>query len=81
MDQKMRFKGITIIKEDFESKYNIQLSDTQWNNLVLITSKSWEENSDELRLMVFKHVRAAMSNIGFKPKLVDDKLNFTETNE
>lgn len=76
MSKLLRFKGISINKDDFEKKYDISLSDIEWSILISRTEKSWEENIDEFRLYVFRHIKAALDEIGYKPVLDKTEIKF-----
>lgn len=52
MSQILRFKGLTITKQDFEEKYDVELTDIEWNSIVNLSTKSWEASINDLRLMV-----------------------------
>ena len=76
MPPTLRFKGLSITKEQFQNKYDVQLSDVEWQSLVSLSTKSWEEGVDELRLMVFRHIRSAMEEIGYRPVLEGKEVKF-----
>lgn len=72
----LRFKGLSISKEDFEEKYGIQLTLIEWHNLITIATHSWEGYSEELRLYAFHHIKHAMQEMGYKPTLNGSDITF-----
>lgn len=72
----LRFKGLSISKEIFEEKYKVTLTDIEWKAVVSKSENSWKEQADELRLIVFRHIRQAMDEIGYRAELDTKDLIF-----
>lgn len=72
----LKFKGMSISKENFELKYNIQLSSLEWGTIVTLVSKSWEESILEVKLLSFRHIKEALGEIGYKPMLNESEISF-----
>ncbi|MEQ9120350.1 hypothetical protein [Fulvivirga sp.] len=76
MSDKIVFKGLSISRRDFELKYNVELSDIEWNSLVNNIKASWQENVDQLRLLAFRHIKEGMKEIGYGPSLEGNDVVF-----
>ncbi|MBK6265693.1 hypothetical protein JKA74_11650 [Marivirga sp. S37H4] len=76
---KIKLKGFNVSKNDFEEKYNVQLSDIEWGIIAKKINSSWEEHIQEVRLLAFKHIRAAMNDIGYTPSLEGKDISFKST--
>tara|TARA_B110000046_G_C12888241_1_gene353187 strand:- start:486 stop:719 length:234 start_codon:yes stop_codon:yes gene_type:complete len=73
----VRFRGLTITKEVFEKKYEVKLTDLQWQILTKSCEKDWETNAiEELRKLAFKSMRKSMSDIGYKMDLSKAEIVF-----
>lgn len=76
MNKPLRFPSLVISKEDFEEKYDVTLTDMEWKLLSSHTNNSWGEHLEELRLMIFRHIRIGMKEIGYKPSLTGKSIKF-----
>lgn len=73
---KLKFRGLSISKEQFEEKYNLELTDIEWKLIISNTTKKWEEDIDQIRSLASKYIRDSLIEVGYKPVLEEDKLKF-----
>lgn len=72
----LKFRAISLSKENLKEKYNIEFTDQEWGIFKSHAGRSWEEGIEEFRLLISKHVRHGLSEIGFKPTLEDGKFGY-----
>lgn len=77
----LRFRGLTINKERFEEKYGITLSDTEWKVVISNATRSYEEDLNEYKLLVSRHIRKALHEIGYKATLEGTELKYKRGEE
>lgn len=66
---KIRLKGILIDRGILNKRYNIELTDIEWNIFCTHINNSWNSKEFELDRVINKHVFNSLSQIGFKAKL------------
>ncbi len=76
--QLIKFKGFTISKEDFEKKYNVELSDLEWKIVSNTSNIEWQNKIEELRALAFKCVRKAMNSINYNTQLEGKDIVFVK---
>ena len=66
----MRFKGLSISKEQFEEKYLVELTDIEWQILTKNCEADWELNAiSKVRGLAFKSIKTSMNSLGYKMDL------------
>lgn len=77
----LRFKGLSISKEDFEQKYHVKITDIEWKVIVSTATREYEENIDQYKLLVFRFIRSAMDEAGYKVTMDGPELKFKKVKE
>lgn len=72
----LKFKGFTISKDDFESKYDVVLSDLEWKLVCDRANNEWELRVAELRNIAFKSIKSGMNSIGYNVQLKGKDITF-----
>ncbi|SMG42627.1 hypothetical protein SAMN05661096_02909 [Marivirga sericea] len=72
----LKFRGLSISKEQFEEKYSLVLSDIEWKVVVSNAMASWENDIDQIRHLATKYVRDSMKEAGYSLSLEDGELKF-----
>lgn len=79
--KKLRFRGLAIGKNEFEQKYNLILTDIEWQSIVSKAERDWEEDIEQIRNLAEKYTRNALNNVGYKLEIVNGKLSYIKMEE
>ena len=79
--KKLRFRGLAIGKSEFEQKYNLILTDIEWQSIVSKAEREWEEDIDQIRYLAEKYTRNALVNVGYKLELVNGELSYIKSKD
>lgn len=75
----LTFNGLYLSKEVLEEKYDVKLTELEWKAFKTHAVNSWSDHQEELRLLIFRHIKIAMNEIGYKPALVEKDIKFRKT--
>ena len=69
-----KLKGITVNEKSLLDRFELGLSEHEWNTFSTKISKSWNAMDHGLEGVVVKHITEALSEMGYKTKLEQGKL-------
>jgi hypothetical protein len=72
----IQLRGVIISKEILEERYNMKLNEMEWNIFKTSLQKSWKEDDEELRKLVFKHIKKSLEQQDFKLQIEGTQLVF-----
>ncbi len=73
----MRFKGLSISKEQFEEKYLVELTDLEGQILSKNCEADWEQNAIiQVRGLALKSIKTSMASLGYKLDLKGTEIVF-----
>jgi len=75
-EDNLKFKGLSLSKEQFQERFEVNLSDIEWKVFKNDVIKQWEEDIDQIRSLAMKYMRDQLKEMGYKSVLKNGKLTF-----
>lgn len=79
-EDKITLRGVSITNDSLK-KYGVEFNETEWKIFSTYMQKSWNNDEDGLRKLVFFHLRSAMSTMGYKPSLSGNDIVFLKSED